>query len=84
MKIEIDVSGEQFFQRSFPRFQAWYKLCHRDMGPLHRHRGPFVPKETYVWQDPIPAGPALSDADISALKKAVLDSGLSCGQLVGL
>jgi catalase-peroxidase len=64
--------------------KAWYKLLHRDMGPLSRYLGPWVP-EPQLWQDPVPAAdqePVGSD-DIARLKAAVLDSGLSVGQLVG-
>jgi catalase-peroxidase len=64
--------------------RAWYKLTHRDMGPIVRYLGPEVPSEELIWQDPIPAcDHTLIDAnDISALKAAVLATGLSVGQLV--
>ncbi|RWA23399.1 catalase/peroxidase HPI [Mycolicibacterium brumae] len=63
--------------------KAWFKLMHRDMGPAVRYLGPFVPKDTWVWQDPVPAGNAnLSDADVAALKAAIADSGLTVPQLV--
>ncbi|WP_194792446.1 catalase/peroxidase HPI [Pseudomonas sp. UFMG81] len=63
--------------------RAWYKLIHRDMGPLARYLGPEMPNEELLWQDPLPkAGPAPSDADIAALKAKVLASGLSVGELV--
>lgn len=63
--------------------RAWYKLIHRDMGPLARYLGPEMPNEELLWQDPLPkAGPVPSDADIAALKAKVLASGLSVGELV--
>jgi catalase-peroxidase len=70
------------FADAFAR--AWYKLTHRDMGPIERYLGPLVPQETQIWQDPIPAvDHELVDADdITALKRQILDSGLSVGQLV--
>jgi catalase-peroxidase len=62
--------------------RAWFKLCHRDMGPKVRYLGPEVPAEDLIWQDPIPAGPQLSDADVAALKEKIAASGLSTARLV--
>ena len=70
------------FADAFAR--AWFKLTHRDMGPIQRYLGPLVPKETLIWQDPIPAGnhPAIDEKDVAALKAKILASGLSVSQLV--
>jgi catalase-peroxidase len=70
------------FADAFAR--AWFKLTHRDMGPIARYLGPLVPKETLIWQDPIPAAshPPIGDADVAALKTKILGSGLTVSQLV--
>lgn len=62
--------------------KAWFKLLHRDMGPVVRYLGPLVPKQTWLWQDVVPAGKSLSEADVSTLKTAIAESGLSVQQLV--
>jgi catalase-peroxidase len=70
------------FADAFAR--AWFKLCHRDMGPKIRYLGPEVPAEDLIWQDPIPArtGPVIDTADIKALKDKIAASGLTVAELV--
>lgn len=71
-----------YFGDTFAR--AWFKLCHRDMGPKARYLGPDVPAEDLIWQDPIPAqqGPVIDAADIKALKAKIAASGLTVAELV--
>ena len=92
LSLRIDPTYEKISRRfmdhpdefadAFAR--AWFKLTHRDMGPISRYLGPLVPKEALIWQDPVPAvDHALVNAqDIEALKAKVLASGLSIAQLV--
>jgi catalase-peroxidase len=70
-----------YFSEVFAR--AWFKLTHRDLGPKTRYLGPDVPKEDLIWQDPIPAVDyTLNSSEIADLKKTILNSGLSIGDLV--
>ncbi|MCA1662616.1 MAG: catalase/peroxidase HPI [Novosphingobium sp.] len=86
MDPEFRTISEKFradheaFKDAFAR--AWFKLCHRDMGPKIRYLGPEVPAENLIWQDPIPAGTKPSDADVAAVKAKIADSGLTVAQLV--
>ena len=90
MALKIDpefrVISEKFrtdhgaFKDAFAR--AWFKLTHRDMGPKVRYLGPEVPAEDLIWQDPIPAGTAPSDADVQTVKDKIAASGLSVSELV--
>ena len=80
--IERFRADPAYFADQFAR--AWFKLCHRDMGPKARYLGPEVPAEDLIWQDPIPAptGAGLSDDDVRALKGKIADAGLSTADLV--
>jgi catalase-peroxidase len=86
MDPEFRVISEKFrndheaFKDAFAR--AWFKLCHRDMGPKVRYLGPEVPAEDLIWQDPIPAGTMPSDAEVAAVKEKIAASGLTVSQLI--
>ena len=92
LALRTDTAYEKisrYFHKNPDKFadafaRAWYKLTHRDMGPLARYLGPEVPKEVLIWQDAIPAvtHKVIDDKDITALKGKLLASGLSVSQLV--
>ena len=90
LSLRFDPAYEKISRRFLERpdefadafARAWFKLTHRDMGPIARYLGPLVPKETLIWQDPVPAGEKISDADVTALKTKILSSGLTVSQLV--
>lgn len=73
-------NDHEAFKDAFAR--AWFKLCHRDMGPKARYLGPEVPAEDLIWQDPVPAGTMPSEADVQAMKAKLVGSGLTVSQLV--
>ncbi|WP_439130478.1 catalase/peroxidase HPI [Polaribacter sp.] len=91
MALKIDPTYREIserFHKDHKAFEdafakAWYKLTHRDMGPVDRYLGPEVPSEELIWQDPIPkVDYTLSDADIESLKKMILASGLTVSEIV--
>src|SRR6202165_1887771 len=92
LSLRMDPAYEKISRRFFEHpdqladafARAWFKLTHRDMGPIHRYLGPLVPKEQLIWQDPIPAvnHPLIGEQDIAALKAKILASRLSASQLV--
>ena len=91
MALKMDPVYETISRRFLENFEqfadafarAWYKLTHRDMGPIARYLGAEVPKEVLIWQDPIPVTKSeLNDSDITTLKNKILSSGLSLAQLV--
>ncbi|RPI15766.1 MAG: catalase/peroxidase HPI [Lysobacterales bacterium] len=91
LALRMDPAYEQIsrrFHRNPQEFaeafaKAWFKLTHRDMGPIARYRGPLVPTEPLSWQDPVPAvtHPLVDDADVATLKTRIRDSGLTTAQL---
>ncbi len=92
LALRVDPAYEKISRRFFEHpdqfadafARAWFKLTHRDMGPIVRYLGPLVPKETLIWQDPIPAvnHPLIGEKDIADLKAKILASGLSVSELV--
>ncbi|PFG62232.1 catalase-peroxidase [Thioclava sp. ES.031] len=72
------MTDPEYFKETFAR--AWFKLTHRDMGPKVRYKGPWVPSEDLVWQDPVPAGS--TDWDVAAVKAKIAASDLSVAELV--
>jgi len=92
LSLRVDPAYEKISRRFYEHpeqfadafAKAWFKLTHRDMGPISRYLGPEVPKEPQLWQDPVPAAtyPPIGAADIAALKAQILASGLSISELV--
>jgi len=92
LALRIDPAYEKISRRFYEHpdqfadafARAWYKLTHRDMGPVVRYLGPLVPKEELIWQDPVPAvdHEVIGEQDVAALKTKILASGLSVSELV--
>jgi catalase-peroxidase len=92
LSLRVDPAYERISRRFYEHpdqfadafARAWFKLTHRDMGPIVRYLGPLVPKETLAWQDPVPVvnHPLIGEQEIAALKAKILASGLSVSQLV--
>ena len=92
LSLRLDPAYEKISRRFYEHpdqfadafAKAWYKLTHRDMGPVSRYLGPLVPKEHQLWQDPVPSvdHELIGERDIAALKAEILKSGLSISQLV--
>jgi len=91
LSLKVDPAYEKISRRFYENpdeladafARAWYKLTHRDMGPIARYLGPLVPDEELIWQDPVPAveGDLINDLEIAELKRRILASGLSVSQL---
>jgi len=92
LSLRLDPAYEKISRRFYENpdlfadafARAWFKLTHRDMGPIARYLGPLVPKEILIWQDPVPPvdHPLIGEEDIAALKAKILASGLTVSQLV--
>ena len=92
LSLRVDPTYEKISRRFYEHpdefadafARAWFKLTHRDMGPVSRYLGPLVPSEQLIWQDPVPAvdHPLVGEPEIAALKARILGSGLSVPQLV--
>jgi len=92
LSLRVDPAYEKISRRFYEHpdqfadafARAWFKLTHRDMGPIARYLGPLVPMETLIWQDPIPAvdHPLTTEADIAVLKARILACGLTVSELV--
>ena len=92
LALRVDPAYEKISRRFFENpdafadafARAWFKLTHRDMGPISRYLGPEVPQEELIWQDPIPAvtHELVNESDIANLKSKVLASGFTISQLV--